>query len=379
MQGRVDPIIDLLPLPIIWLAFFVLGLLTAGRSIMVRRYLAALVSGALLLATTSWQTTGFYVALSLSVVVVGALLCRIGRPWLRYAVFVLSLAVIVLVLLAYMAGRTYVQKYFVYLPSLSYLSFRAIALLVTVYRRRELEFSAGLTQMVFFPMLFTGPISRVENFEESKWDYGDVLRRLALGFGMLIAAELVNPYVLTDKKSLAGATCWEYWIGLFANSFELYFSFSGWTHLIIGLGLLLGFKLPENFNLPYLATSISEFWRRWHMSLSFWIRDYLYIPLGGNRKGLPRKCANLMVAMALCGLWHGLALHYLVWGLFHGLLLAIESLMAAYDLQPVKRVLPGAYRPIKIVSTFMLVSFSWLLFRYSIPAVLTYARGLMPW
>jgi alginate O-acetyltransferase complex protein AlgI len=228
-------------------------------------------------------------------------------------------------------------------------------------------------------MLFTGPISRLENFEESEWNYPDVLRRLVLGLGLLTAGTFCGRYVLTERMIREGATCSQHWISIIANSFDLYFNFSGWSHLVIGLGLLVGFKLPENFNYPYLSTSVSEFWRRWHMSLSYWIRDYLYIPLGGNRKGLARKCANLLIAMGLCGLWHGLELHYLAWGLFHGVLLTGESIFAARNWQPVRRLLPGAHQPVKIATTFILVTFAWLLFRYSMPIVPLCVRGLWPW
>jgi alginate O-acetyltransferase complex protein AlgI len=164
-----------------------------------------------------------------------------------------------------------------------------------------------------------------------------------------------------------------------ANSFQLYFTFGGYTHLIIGLGLLCGFKLPENFRMPYLATSVRDFWRRWHMSLSFWIRDYVYIPLGGSRKGIARKCLNLLLAMALCGVWHGLEWHYLLWGLFHGFWLCLESLMARFDFRPLERTLSRAYVPVKVLITFSLVSFGWLLFKYPVPVFSDYIKGLLSW
>ena len=145
---------------------------------------------------------------------------------------------------------------------------------------------------------------------------------------MLIGGFLCGKYVINDLRHATDLHWSGYWLGALANSFEFYFTFAGYSHLIIGLGILVGFKLPENFNNPYLATSIGDFWRRWHMSLSYWIRDYLYIPLGGNRKGIARKCMNLIVAMGLAGIWHGLAVNYLLWGLFHGVLLAGESLLA---------------------------------------------------
>ena len=197
---------------------------------------------------------------------------------------------------AFLQWRIYFQKYFVYLPSLSYLGFRGIAYLTSVYKRRRIAISAGLMQMLFFPMLFMGPIARVENFEQEYRDYREVLERLLLGLSMLIAGFLCGDYVIDEVRYSAGLHWSRFWLGALANSFQFYFIFAGYSHLIIGLGILVGFKLPENFNNPYLATSIGDFWRRWHMSLSYWIRDYVYIPLGGNRKGIARKCMNLIVA-----------------------------------------------------------------------------------
>ncbi len=141
---------------------------------------------------------------------------------------------------------------------------------------------SGLAQMFFLPMLFMGPIARVEDFQQVHHDAMEVLRRLARGFPMLIAAHLIQPYVLERILLLEGVPTWKFWLGAVANSFQFYFTFAGYTHLIIGLGLLAGFKLPENFNNPYIARSIGDFWRRWHMSLSFWIRDYIYIPLASG-------------------------------------------------------------------------------------------------
>jgi alginate O-acetyltransferase complex protein AlgI len=193
---------------------------------------------------------------------------------------------------------------------------------------------------------------------------------------MLIGARLLEPLILDRVASAGVLPVWKLWLGAVANSFQFYWMFAGYTHLILGLGLLVGFKLPENFNNPYIATSISDFWRRWHMSLSFWIRDYVYIPLGGNRKGLLRKCANIILAMGVCGIWHGLELHYFLWGLFHGVLLSVESVCNHQNWHPLRNRLGAAYVPVKIVIIFGLVTFSWLLFKYPMPDFLAYMRGL---
>jgi D-alanyl-lipoteichoic acid acyltransferase DltB (MBOAT superfamily) len=230
-------------------------------------------------------------------------------------------------------------------------------------------------QMLFFPMLFMGPIARVENFEKEYRDYREVLERLLLGLSMLIAGFLCGHYVIDEVRHAVGLHWSRFWLGALANSFQFYFTFAGYTHLIIGLGILVGFKLPENFNNPYVATSIGDFWRRWHMSLSYWIRDYVYIPLGGNRKGIVRKCTNLIVAMSLVGIWHGLTLNYFLWGLFHGLLLAGESLIAHFK---VKVPFFGEVKAAQVALTFTLVSFSWLLFKYPFPEFVLYLKRMVP-
>ncbi len=225
-------------------------------------------------------------------------------------------------------------------------------------------------------MLFMGPIARVENFEAPYQNhYSEVLQRLARGLSMLIAGSLCGRYVINNLKSSIDLHWSWFWLGALANSFEFYFTFAGYSHLIIGLGILVGFKLPENFNNPYLATSIGDFWRRWHMSLSYWIRDYVYIPLGGNRKGVSRKCLNLMIAMSLVGVWHGLSLNYFLWGLFHGVLMSAEQLLAHFKFNV--PILAGFKTP-KIILTFVLVSFSWLLFKYPLPQFLLYLQRMVP-
>ena len=366
--------LSLLPLPITWLGFYGLGRVLDSFSLAARRYAIVFVSLAVLLSAVGPTTWSFYVALSLSILLAGHIVSRIEDKHFHKVAFILSIAAVVLMIFAFLKWRIYFQKYFVYLPSLSYLGFRGIAYLTSVYKRRRVELSAGLMQMLFLPMLFMGPISRVENFEKEYRNYTEVLERLMLGLSMLIAGYLCGQYVIDDLRSAANFHWSRFWLGALANSFEFYFTFAGYSHLIIGLGILVGFKLPENFNNPYLATSISDFWQRWHMSLSYWIRDYVYIPLGGNRKGIIRKSLNLIIAMALVGIWHGLTLNYLLWGLFHGALLAAESLITHFGLTvPVV----GQFKPAKIIFTFVLVSFSWLMFKYPMPDFVLYMKSMV--
>lgn len=372
--------LNLLTLPIIWLGFFIVGSALVGCSLTVRRYAICTGSLALLLVTCGLKTWSFYVALSLGIILAGFILNSVKNEGFRKILFIVSVATIVITIVVFLKWRIYFQKNFIYLPSLSYLGFRGIAYLNSIYKQRFFEFSLALMQMMFLPMLIMGPISRVENFEKAKQDYDDVLRRLLLGLSMLVLGHYCCYYVLPEDafSSVSGIHWSAFWVGALANSFHIYFIFSGYTHMIIGLGLLVGFKLPENFNNPYFATSISEFWRRWHMSLSFWIRDYLYFPLGGNRKGITRKCLNLFIALGICGIWHGLSWHYLFWGLYHGALLCVESLMVHVGFSPLRRFTPSVYKPIKITITFTLVTFGWILFKYPIFDFIAYTKGMIP-
>jgi len=370
-------VLEFIPLPGLWLLFLLLGLIPARRSLLPRQIGILLASVGILFAATGLQTAAFYVTLGLVAVVAGEWLQRAREGMLRRTVFVLSIAGMVGVLVVYLAFRTYIQKYFVGLPSLSYLSFRAIALLASSRARSAPGPAAGLLQMLFMPAMMTGPITRVENFMAEQRDDGRILRRMAAGFAMLIGGRLANRYVLDRIAETAGLAPWRYWLGAVANSFDLYWTFAGFSQLILGLGLLVGFRLPDNFNNPYIATSIGDFWRRWHISLSFWIRDYLYIPLGGSRKGTARKCLNLMIAMGICGAWHGLEAHYVLWGLYHGALLSIESLLSAAGWHPMTRLLGPLYRPVKAAFVFGLAIFGWLLFRYSIPDCVVYLKEML--
>ena len=147
------------------------------------------------------------------------------------------------------------------------------------------------------------------------------------------------------------------WIGLLAYTFQIYFDFSGYSDMAIGLGYLFGFRYPPNFNSPYRARSITDFWRRWHISLTTWIRDYLYVPLGGNRGGTRKTYRNLALAMVLCGLWHGASWTYVLWGAYHGALLIAERVR---ERRPIYAGLP---RFAQVGCTMILVMVGWLIFR----------------
>ena len=370
--------LEFIPLPGLWLLFLLLGLIPAGRSLLPRQIAVLLASLGILCAATGWQTCGFYATLGLFAVLAGEWLQKAREGPIRRVVFVVAVVAMVGVLAVYLGFRTYIQKYFVGLPSLSYLAFRGIALLASCRARSAGGPASGLLQMLFMPAMMTGPITRVENFMVEQRDDARILKRMAAGFAMLIGGRLANPWVLDRIAETAdGVATWKFWLSAVANSFDLYLTFAGFSHLILGLGLLVGFRLPENFNNPYLAISIGDFWRRWHISLSFWIRDYLYIPLGGSRKGVARKCLNLMIAMGICGAWHGLEAHYVIWGLYHGALLSIESLLSAAGWHPLTRIAGPLYRPIKILVVFALATFGWILFRYQMFEVTIYLKGML--
>jgi alginate O-acetyltransferase complex protein AlgI len=161
------------------------------------------------------------------------------------------------------------------------------------------------------------------------------------------------------------------WLAVLGYAVQIYCDFSGYTDMALGLAHTLGFKLPNNFNAPYLATSPSDFWKRWHISLSRWLRDYLYIPLGGNRKGPVRTMVNLFITMLLGGLWHGANWTFVAWGAYHGVLLAIQRILP-------KSLEHPAFRPVGMFVTFLAVSVGWVLFRAQTFAdAITILRGMV--
>lgn len=186
---------------------------------------------------------------------------------------------------------------------------------------------------IFFPSLVAGPIKRYTQFlpavEEGcrriDWDgFADGLRRIGLGFAKkVIIADNLTYWIEQYQPTMATASLGSRWILLAAIAFRILFDFSGYSDIAIGFARLLGVTLPENFNWPYLAHNLQDFWQSWHISLSSWIRDYVYIPLGGNRLGPVRRVSNGLIAFALCGLWHGPAWNFIVWGLYHGVGLAV--------------------------------------------------------
>ena len=222
---------------------------------------------------------------------------------------------------------------------LSFFTFQAIAYLVEVYRDPEKasrDPMEVLLYLCFFPRLLCGPLmgwdehhQRYSHLHIRSERAAEGLRRFVRGLSkkVLIAdllAPLVNEVYTADAAAVGTAGAW---LGAVAYCLQLYFDFSGYSDMAIGMGMAFGFRFPENFDSPYRAHSISDFWRRWHITLGNWFKNYVYIPLGGNRKGKLRTALNKLLVFILTGLWHGFGWTYLLWGLWHGLFAALESLV----------------------------------------------------
>lgn len=249
----------------------------------------------------------------------------------------------------------------------SFFTFHALSYLIDVYRGR---FAANrrlrevALYLAFFPQLIAGPIVR----------YRTIARRLALrrhswgrasaGLRMLVIGLAMKVLIADSLAPLAGAVfdhpgapgLYAAWIGALAYALQIYFDFAGYSIMAVGMGIVFGFSLPRNFDRPYRSRSITEFWRRWHITLSAWFRDYLYIPLGGNRGGTFRTYRNLIVVFLLCGLWHGASWTFVAWGLWHGLFLVLERAGLGGILARTPAPLAWAY-------AFLVVVLGWVLFR----------------
>ena len=233
----------------------------------------------------------------------------------------------------------------IHLPlGISFFTFHALSYLIDVYRRNaraERSFINLSLYILMFPQLIAGPILRYSKIAEQLKSrfvtsrhvyFGLMFLCFGLGQKVLIAdtmAGVADP-LFAQWKTLSAGTAW---IAVVAYTFQIFFDFGGYSNMAIGLAMMCGFDFPLNFNSPYISKSITEFWRRWHMSLSSWFRDYLYVPLGGNRFGAWRTYRNLFTVFLLCGLWHGAAWTFVLWGIYHGVLLVIERVGLSHVLQ----------------------------------------------
>ena len=251
---------------------------------------------------------------------------------------------------------------------ISFFTFHAMSYLIDVYRRdvaAERNPIHVALYFALFPQLIAGPIVRFKTIvadihrrRHSAELFADGIRYFVVGLGMkvLLANNLAVPadaaFGLPGEQLYAALA----WLGLICYGLQIYFDFAGYSLMAIGLGLMFGFHLPVNFNYPYISQSLAEFWRRWHITLSAWFRDYVYIPLGGNRRGRVRTYFNLLAVFLLCGLWHGAAWTFVLWGLWHGAFLALER--GAFG-----RMLARAWRPLRHIYCLVVVFAAWVLFR----------------
>jgi len=261
---------------------------------------------------------------------------------------------------------------------ISFFTFEGIAYATDVYRRdlvakrSALDFALFIS---FFPHLIAGPIIRPTNFfpqvgkllalsnEDARWGLREILKGLFKKVALSnFYAPIADAYFHAGQWNGAGVPAW---VGVLAFSMQIYFDFSGYTDIARGCARLLGYRFPSNFERPYLATDIADFWRRWHISLSSWLRDYLYIPLGGNRHGELRTSTNLMIVMGLGGLWHGASWNFAAWGLYHGTLLVLHRYWRklATTSGIIGAVDHVALKPVWIALTFLLVTVGWIPFR----------------
>ena len=219
---------------------------------------------------------------------------------------------------------------------ISFFTFHAISYVVDVYRRDAVAQKSPVhaaLYMLLFPQLIAGPIIRYRDIADQLArrvvtldDFAYGVRRFVIGLSkkVLIANVVAGPADQIFGMPLTQLSTAHAWLGVACYTLQIYFDFSGYSDMAIGLGRMFGFRFPENFRWPYVASSVQGFWRRWHLSLSTWFRDYLYIPLGGNRVSPARQYRNLVIVFFLCGLWHGASWNFVIWGLWHGTFLVIE-------------------------------------------------------
>ena len=252
---------------------------------------------------------------------------------------------------------------------ISFFTFKCISYLMDAHRDPEqatTSFPKLLLFVSFFPQITMGPITRFRDFGPqlenrtltlNKTVQG--LQRFAMGLGKKIILAGTIAAVADGVFALETVDIRLAWVGTIAYCLQLYFDFSGYIDMVVGLGNCFGFETCENFNYPYIATTVGGFWRRWHMSLSTWFKDYLYIPLGGNRKGNLRAGINKSIVFLLCGLWHGAAWTFILWGIWHGLFSLLESM----NVIPAKRLSAGKGRIIGHIYTLLVVGIGFVMFR----------------
>jgi alginate O-acetyltransferase complex protein AlgI len=257
----------------------------------------------------------------------------------------------------------------VHLPiGISFFTFQAMSYVIDIYRRDAVvqrnPANIGL-YIALFPQLIAGPIVRFHDIAAQitlrcvrVQDFAEGVERFIIGLGkkVLIANQVAAVCDQVFALKAGALSPGIAWLGVLCYTLQIYFDFSGYSDMAIGLGRMFGFRFLENFNYPYISTSVREFWRRWHISLSSWFRDYLYVPLGGNRQGALRTHFNLLTVFFLCGLWHGASWNFVVWGLLHGLFLIIER-------SGFEKILVRLWTPLRHFYLLFVVMITWVFFR----------------
>ena len=252
---------------------------------------------------------------------------------------------------------------------ISFYTFQTMSYVIDVYRDDapvSKSFINFGTYVALFPQLIAGPIVRyrdvayqLDNRRETLDRFTKGVKLFAVGLGkkVLIANQMgaltTAMFGNSDENGILGT-----WVGILAYAFQIYFDFSGYSDMACGLGNMFGFEFLKNFNYPYISTSITDFWRRWHISLSTWFKEYVYIPLGGNRKGVPRQIVNLLIVWGLTGLWHGASYNFIFWGLYYGILLIVEKFV-------LKRLLDKLPVFVRHIYTIIIVLIGWGLFYFT--------------
>ena len=249
---------------------------------------------------------------------------------------------------------------------ISFYTFQAMSYTIDVYRddvrvqRNLIDFGMYITM---FPQLIAGPIVRYSDVQDqlaernvTTADFSEGIMRFVVGLGKKVLLANQMGAVWTQIYALGGdISALMAWTGAVAYTFQIYFDFSGYSDMAIGLGRMFGFKFPENFRYPYESVSITDFWRRWHITLSTWFKEYLYIPLGGNRRGLTRQALNLLIVWTLTGFWHGAGWNFVMWGLYYFAILFIEKLFLLKALDKLPRLFRHAY-------ALLLIVIGWVIF-----------------
>ena len=309
------------------------------------------------------------------------------RRWLRKSILILTVVLNVVVLGYFNYTNFFIDtanelfhldftfKNIIFPIGLSFYTFQAISYSVDLYRRQITPLSNIIDfvfYLSFFPKLVAGPIVRARDFLPQMAQKTINLSKNEMGIALfMIVAGLIKKAIISDYISQnfvdrifdgpLNYTAFETWMAAYGYTLQIYCDFSGYSDLAIGIAILLGFYIPPNFNSPYKSGSVTEFWKRWHISLSTWLREYLYIPLGGNRKGKFRTYINLFLTMLIGGFWHGPALKYIVWGGLHGAALAVERFFKQYIKIPNNIF----FNFIGVLLTFHFVVFCWIFFRAS--------------